>query len=261
MKTVREFIGLMIAANSANYLYTGKDMYGGAFNYAMLNNALTNGGVSGTCGSMGSSGTADMGATGMCPGMVGTIGMGAYDMGAALQVTLLTLSSKGNVVSDDIPTVVNPEAKRLSMDLTSLPRRTITFGMDMGNGYMNGQDYDIDPMTIASKEGDFEVWHIVNQTGMDHPFHMHTNSFQVLTITGGNLDYAWLYTTAPAMKDVVIVPKMGSVTLLVPVKDFTGMTMFHCHIVEHSDIGMMGEWEISGGGESAAGAGNIGSMQ
>jgi FtsP/CotA-like multicopper oxidase with cupredoxin domain len=189
-------------------------MYGGAYNYAMLNNALTNGGVSGVCGSMGTSGTTDMGATGMCPGMVGTIGMGAYDMGAALQVTLMTLSCKGSTASDDIPAVIDPEAKRLSLDLNSLPKQKITFGMDMGNGYINGQDFDIDAATITSKEGDYEVWHIVNLSGMDHPFHMHTNSFQLLTMTGGNLDYAWLYTTTPAWKDTIIVPKMGSVTLL-----------------------------------------------
>jgi len=30
----------------------------------------------------------------------------------------------------------------------------------------------------------------------------------------------------------------------VPVKDFPGMSMFHCHIVEHEDIGMMGLWHI-----------------
>lgn len=248
LKSVQEFIGLMITANSSNYLYTGMDMYGGAYNYSMLNNALTNGGgAGGISGSMGSAATSDMGATGMCPGMVGTIGMGAYDMSSALQVTLMTLSCKGNVVSDSIPAVVNPDAQRLSLDLSSLPKRELTFGMDMGNGYMNGRDYDIEPLVITSKEGDYEIWHIVNQTGMDHPFHMHVNPFQVLAMMGGNLDYAWLYTTAPAWKDTVIVPKMGSVTLLVPVKDYTGMTMFHCHIVEHADIGMMGVWEIMEG--------------
>jgi FtsP/CotA-like multicopper oxidase with cupredoxin domain len=34
--------------------------------------------------------------------------------------------------------------------------------------------------------------------------------------------------------------------MLVPVMDYTGMSMFHCHIVEHEDIGMMGLWHIIG---------------
>ena len=97
---------------------------------------------------------------------------------------------------------------------------------------------------IRSDLGGWEVWEIVNQSGMDNPFHQHVNSAQDLSIAGGDSAYASLYTSIPAKKDVVIVPKMGSVKLLVPVKDWTGMTMFHCHIIEHEDIGMMGAWHI-----------------
>ena len=42
----------------------------------------------------------------------------------------------------------------------------------------------------------------------------------------------------------VIVPRGGSVTQLVRVSDWRGMAMFHCHIVEHEDIGMLGVWQI-----------------
>jgi len=42
--------------------------------------------------------------------------------------------------------------------------------------------------------------------------------------------------------------KWGSVTLLVPVQNWPGMTMFHCHILEHEDIGMMGMRQIMGMG-------------
>ena len=78
-------------------------------------------------------------------------------------------------------------------------------------------------------------------------------------VTGGDADYARMYTTAPAWKDVIIVPKMGSVTLLVPVKDFTGMAMSHCHILEHEDIGMMGLWEIMDDVPGAVPSGSMGS--
>ena len=36
----------------------------------------------------------------------------------------------------------------------------------------------------------------------------------------------------------------GKITILVSIQDYTGMSMFHCHIVEHEDIGMMGMWHI-----------------
>jgi FtsP/CotA-like multicopper oxidase with cupredoxin domain len=117
--------------------------------------------------------------------------------------------------------------------------------MRMGRGLINGQDFSVNPYTITSKVGTYEIWEIINQSGMDHPFHQHVNPSQILSITGGDRGYASLYTTVPAWKDTIIVPKMGGrVTMLVPVNDFTGKTVFHCHIVEHEDIGMMGIWDI-----------------
>jgi FtsP/CotA-like multicopper oxidase with cupredoxin domain len=118
--------------------------------------------------------------------------------------------------------------------------------MMMGRGYINGISFTdmIHSYRIESHLGMYEVWEIFNQSGMDHPFHQHVNSCRVLSISGGDSAYASLYTTIPAWKDVVIIPKMGSATLLVPVRDWDGMTMFHCHIVEHEDIGMMGAWDI-----------------
>ena len=83
-----------------------------------------------------------------------------------------------------------------------------------------------------------------NRTNMDHPFHQHVNAAQVLSITGADVSYP-PYATLPAWKDTVLVPKNGSVTMLVPVQDYAGTTVFHCHILEHEDIGMMGVWQIT----------------
>ena len=72
--------------------------------------------------------------------------------------------------------------------------------MSMGRGYINGQDFDVDPYTIMSQVGTYEVWDISVQGGMDHPFHFHINHAQVLSITGGDQAYASLYTNSPALK-------------------------------------------------------------
>ena len=115
--------------------------------------------------------------------------------------------------------------------------------MRMGRGYINGHDFDVDPLMIMSSLDMYEVWTVVNQSNMDHPFHHHVNSAQVLSVTGADAAYP-PYASMPAWKDVTLVPKGGSVTLLVPIRDYDGMTMFHCHILEHEDVGMMGMWEI-----------------
>ena len=111
-------------------------------------------------------------------------------------------------------------------------------------GLINGHDFEVDPYVIESAVGTHELWRVVNRSMMDHPFHQHTNPALVLGIHGGDPEYAALYASIPGWKDTINVPAMGSVEMLVPVKDFTGRTVYHCHIVEHEDIGMMGLWEF-----------------
>ena len=171
-----------------------------------------------------------------------------YDrgMGSLQQVTLLTLAYGGLYTNDPLPGKIKEGAARLVMDTSGLPHRQMTLSMMMGRGYINGISFTGMDHTysIMSDLGTYEVWEIINQSGMDHPFHQHVNSCQVLSITGGDSAYASLYTSIPAWKDVVIIPKMGRANLLVPVTDWDGMAMFHCHILEHEDIGMMGVWNI-----------------
>jgi FtsP/CotA-like multicopper oxidase with cupredoxin domain len=166
----------------------------------------------------------------------------------AQRVTLLTLDVSGAPAHDALPTFVRLRARRLSPDLAALPHRTFTLGMIMSRGTINGYDFDTQPYTVTSRLPErgpaFEVWTIQNPTGMDHPWHQHVNSAQVLSITGGDAAYRAFHTTVPGWKDTVLVPRGGSVTQLVRLQNWHGRTMFHCHIVEHEDIGMMGEWTI-----------------
>lgn len=165
-------------------------------------------------------------------------------------ITLMTLVYSGSRINQALPTSVNPEARRLNIDTSMLKKETITLSMGRGAAYINGIQF-IDHehcAMIHSEVNTYEIWEVINNSGMDHPFHQHTNSVQVLSITGGDSKYASLYTTIPAMKDVVIIPKWGKATLLVPIMDYAsdmmGMPMIHCHIPEHEDIGMMAVWHI-----------------
>ncbi len=169
-------------------------------------------------------------------------------MMTSAQITLLTMACQGSSASGSLPKSINPDARRLNLDTSMFPKRTFVLSMSMGRAYINGKDFDVEPDMTMSDLGTHEVWEIVNQSGMDHPWHQHVNAAQVLSITGGDSAYRTLYTTTPAWKDTVLVPKMGSVKLLVPVMDWPGMTMYHCHILEHEDIGMMGMWHIMGDG-------------
>lgn len=175
---------------------------------------------------------------------------------ASAQITLMTLRVKGARTSQALPASVDPSAVRLADD-PMLPRPRFTLGMSQGRGYVNGVTFRVLADGTVDSDGHHstvdtdEIWEIVNDSGMDHPWHQHVNDGQVLAVSGGSTSfapYARLYTQVPAWKDTVIVPKWGSLTLRVPIRHFTGMTMYHCHILEHEDIGMMGMWHIMDGG-------------
>jgi len=98
---------------------------------------------------------------------------------------------------------------------------------------INGQGFDHHRVDTAVALGTVEDWVIVNQAGMDHPFHLHAYPFQVISRNGQpDPDRAW--------RDTVNVPPYSQVRLRIPFRTFTGKTVYHCHILDHGDRGMMG---------------------
>jgi FtsP/CotA-like multicopper oxidase with cupredoxin domain len=89
---------------------------------------------------------------------------------------------------------------------------------------------------IAGQPGAVEVWEIHNETEMDHPFHLHGMFFQVLDINGVPPKYQGL-------KDTVNVPREAKLRFAVQLGP-PGNWMYHCHILEHAERGMMGELRI-----------------
>jgi FtsP/CotA-like multicopper oxidase with cupredoxin domain len=87
------------------------------------------------------------------------------------------------------------------------------------------------------KVGELQVWDVVNETLMDHPFHLHGFFFQVLAVNG----------EPPAFRsweDTVNVPPKGRVRIAWLPDDRPGEWMYHCHILEHHESGMMGHFAV-----------------
>ena len=91
---------------------------------------------------------------------------------------------------------------------------------------------------ILAKPGDTQIWTINNTTAWSHPFYLHVFFFQVLDANGVPLrPLAW--------KDTVNVPFKETVRLLVRFDDDRpGNWMFHCHILDHADGGLMGAVQV-----------------
>lgn len=118
-------------------------------------------------------------------------------------------------------------------------------GRGMGGGMMggfsiNGRPFDHGRIDFTAKQGETEKW-TVRSNMLAHPFHIHGTSFQVISENGSPPrpeNKGW--------KDTVLVE--NEVELLVK---FTKKApesapfMYHCHILEHEDAGMMGQFTVS----------------
>ena len=124
--------------------------------------------------------------------------------------------------------------KVIPLDTTKVTAvRTIVFSQ----GLINGKTMDMARVDVSTKVGATEIWEIENVVGMDHPFHLHGFQFQVLDRDGVAEKYV-------AWKDMLNIPKHSTARIIVRYDDFPGKWMFHCHILDHEDHGMMGVLEV-----------------
>jgi len=130
------------------------------------------------------------------------------------------------------------------VDVPVLPSGTVrrTFeltdamGMIPGRGMgmrfrINGREFDHERIDTRVRLGAVEEWEFLNATTMDHPMHIHTNPFQLVT-SDGQPERVW--------RDVVVVKARSMARVRIRFEEFAGRTVQHCHILDHEDLGMMG---------------------
>ncbi|MEJ1193571.1 multicopper oxidase family protein [Pseudarthrobacter sp. CCNWLW207] len=115
---------------------------------------------------------------------------------------------------------------------------TADMGMAMGGAGMmrftiNGREFNDAWTDTTVAAGSVEEWTLTNRSPMDHPFHLHVWPMQIIEENGKAVDsLLW--------QDVVNVPANGRVTVRIAFEDFRGRSVYHCHILDHEDLGMMG---------------------
>ncbi|MCM3874490.1 MAG: multicopper oxidase family protein [Pyrinomonadaceae bacterium] len=117
----------------------------------------------------------------------------------------------------------------------SIPDFVATFTEDKYGFYINGRKFEVqsEPM-LRVKVGSYQHWRIVNATREIHPFHIHQVHFWSYAENGVRRpDPEWL--------DTANVPIGGSIDLIMDFTDpiIRGMSVFHCHLLNHEDKGMM----------------------
>ena len=106
---------------------------------------------------------------------------------------------------------------------------------------VDGKIFDPSRIDQRVRLGAVEEWTIRNtHEHDDHMFHIHTNPFQVIEVSGQpQADRVW--------RDTVVVPrpaKGGSVVIRSRFLDYTGVFMLHCHMMNHEEMGMMQAVEV-----------------
>ena len=156
---------------------------------------------------------------------------------------------------------VNPQHEtRLASDATAPRQRTLYFSQRSSNPQdpdnfvlyfitVEGQrpePYKMgSPPNIVVHQGDVEDWTIENRTSEDHVFHIHQIHFKVLEVNGKPV-------SDPALRDTFDLAYWSgkgpypSVKLRMDFSDpnTVGTFLYHCHILKHEDMGMMGSIQV-----------------
>jgi suppressor of ftsI len=120
-------------------------------------------------------------------------------------------------------------------------KRLVSFSEDPVTGlfFINHATFDHDRVDVKVPLGNIEEWTIRNASDELHIFHIHQVAFQVVELNGKPVPF-------DGVQDTVNVPIHGEVKIRIAFTDpaIVGRFMFHCHILEHEDKGMMQQIEV-----------------
>ncbi len=121
--------------------------------------------------------------------------------------------------------------------------RQIRLSMMHGQGFLNGRTFEMAAVTRDERvfAGATEVWDFINDSPMAHPMHVHNVHLKVIRRTGAAAEDSGLTAgfTDEGLKDTVLVLPGERVRVLLKFASHTGLYLYHCHILEHEDLGMM----------------------
>ena len=256
-----DMMGMMNGMGNMNGGMQGGNMSGGSgnMNGGMGNmnggDGMSGGGMQGMGGMNGRDTDTNNGVMGSMPGMAGS--------GEGLVVMRFDITQ---TVQDDVTLYTQlPQEAEISNRLQA--KDAVNFGHErefvmsmlhggmgnMGSGNMNGNGggmnmrfvingklFDINRVDEYVSANTVEIWNIRNMSPMAHPFHAHATQYQILDRNGvpaSGVDLGW--------KDTFLVQPGESVRVIAKFEEVNqGDYMYHCHILEHEDAGMMGYFRV-----------------
>jgi FtsP/CotA-like multicopper oxidase with cupredoxin domain len=144
-------------------------------------------------------------------------------------VATLSAPTGGAAIAPIATASVTPRTVRFSERIDREAERVVF--MINGRSYPNVPD-------ITTRVGATEVWDLVNESEMEHPFHLHGFFFQVVSRNG-------VPESSPSWEDMIQLRGTERVRIAFRVDPRPGHWMYHCHILEHVDNGMMAALHVT----------------
>jgi FtsP/CotA-like multicopper oxidase with cupredoxin domain len=185
---------------------------------------------------------------------VGHVGMmgGSGPMPQGAPLTLMTLrvtNATGARVRLPERLCAPPEAWRVQADA---PVRRVPLTFMQMNWLLGGRTFEMEAVAVDETvaPGATQVWEIQNHPNpmgmsMAHPIHLHGPQFRVLSRTGAEGNALLGGIVDSAADDTVLVLPGETVRLQVTFSRHPGLYLYHCHILEHEDMGMMRNFRIT----------------
>ena len=162
----------------------------------------------------------------------------AVNAGLTAKVTNLSNTIAGAPVPD-----FGAPVRRRSFQLNMMGGGGGMMSVMSGGGHgmsINGESMEMSVINEQVTQGETELWEI-SADEMMHPFHVHGTSFQVLSNGGRAVD-----PVKTGLKDVVLVDGKAEILIRFDrTADAATPYMYHCHILEHEDLGMMGQFTVA----------------
>lgn len=161
--------------------------------------------------------------------------MGRTDEGQQFKI-LEIRPTPGQYAGSQVPAVLNT----IENLQPNAAMKTREFRLD--TAVINGKKMSNSRVDAIIKKGDIEIWELENDSPIYHPIHIHGVQFQVLERDGQKPpvhESGW--------KDTVIVSPAERIRIIMQFKGYSDASvpyMFHCHILEHEDMGMMGQFVV-----------------
>ena len=188
-------------------------------------------------------------------GMMGMMAGGDVPQGASLLLMTVRVARK-EASAFRLPSQLSNHAPSGNEDVTASVRR-VTLDFRAGQWLLGGRSFEM--LDVAPEEtvraGSTQIWEVANVGGMmgmqmAHPFHVHGPQFRVMSRTRaadavtpaqsvreGLVDAGW--------RDTVLVLPGDTVRLQMRFTRYPGLYLYHCHVLEHEDMGMMRNFRVT----------------